>query len=457
MEKNKKTILILGDHPLHVSGVAHCLRDISQALVNSGQYRIIHLGAAIKHEDMRPFKLTDDWFVIPVEGFGTQEQVTQICKENKVDLIFFQSDPRFYAWLLVRDNEIRRDVPLAWYSVWDNYPYPVFNSWVWNSVDYTIAISKLTEDLVRVTCPNSNVVYMPHCVNSDIFKPISVDECKSFRKNRIPLHEDKFIVFWNNRNGRRKNGGMLISAFRKFVDKIGKNKAHLLMKTDPVDGVGFHLPEIVKGFDMEEHISIFSERLNEDELAKLYNASDVVVNISNAEGFGMSTLESLSCGTPIIATWTGGMREQLADNIDNPTEFYGIPLFPATKTLIGSPELPWINEDQVAEDDLVNALVDMYNLGNEKRKQWGEMGVSHVHKNMNWHGFNHFWPSFFNKITDDFGSWPNKNFKKWRCEDLTWAPRYESTKKPTETPPSANINILHYQEFLKNSKIHNQK
>jgi len=457
MENNKKTILILGDHPLHVSGVAHCLRDISHSLINSGKYRIIHLGAAIKHEDMRPFKLMDDWFVIPVEGFGTIDQITQICKENKVDLIFFQSDPRFYAWLLVRDNEIRRNIPMIWYSVWDNYPYPVFNSWVWNSVDYTVAISKLTEDLVKVTCPKSNVIYMPHCVNSEIFKPLPEEDCASFKKTKMPLFEDKFLVFWNNRNGRRKNGGMLISAFAKFVNKIGKNKAHLLMKTDPVDGVGFHLPEIINGFEMKDHISILSERLNEDDLAKIYNVVDATINISNAEGFGMATLESLSCGTPIIATWTGGMREQLADDIDNPKEFYGIPLFPATKTLIGSPELPWINEDQVSEDDVVNALFEMYSLTKEQRKEWGRAGTAHVNKNMNWHYFNHFWPTFFETVTTNFGSWPNKNFKKWRSEDLTWAPRFESTKKPMETPPSANINSEFYQEFLKNSKIHNQK
>ena len=76
---------------------------------------------------------------------------------------------------------------------------------------------------------------------------------------------------------------------------------------------------------------------------------------------------------------------------------------------------------------------------------------------MNWHYFNHFWPTFFETVTTNFGSWPNKNFKKWRSEDLTWAPRFESTKKPMETPPSANINSEFYQEFLKNSKIHNQK
>lgn len=454
MEKVKKNILILGDHPLHVSGVAHCLRDITQALTNTGEFRVIHLGAAIKHEDMRPIKLNDDWFVIPVEGFGNIDQVNQICRENKIDIIFFQSDPRFYTWLLVRDNEVRRDIPLVWYSVWDNYPYPVFNNWVWNSVDHVVAISKLTEDLVRNVSPQVGCTYMPHTVNKNIFKPLSSDESNAFRKNRLPFVGDKFLIFWNNRNGRRKNGGMLISAFKKFLDVVGQDKAVLLMKTDPIDGVGFNLPEIIRGCEVENQVIINSEKLDEPTLSQIYNAADVTVNISNAEGFGMGTLESLFCGTPIIATWTGGMREQLVDNIDDPKEFYGIPLFPATKTLIGSPELPWIYEDQVSEEDLVNAFLEMYNLTKEQRKEWGKKGSEHVNNMMSWDKFNEFWPALFSSIHSEHGSWPNRKYKSWRFEDLTWKQRYESTKKPMVLPASTRINKSHYQEFLKNSKTH---
>jgi glycosyltransferase involved in cell wall biosynthesis len=38
----------------------------------------------------------------------------------------------------------------------------------------------------------------------------------------------------------------------------------------------------------------------QDELAVMYNMADCTINISDAEGFGLATLESLSCGTPII-------------------------------------------------------------------------------------------------------------------------------------------------------------
>ena len=46
-------------------------------------------------------------------------------------------------------------------------------------------------------------------------------------------------------------------------------------------------------------------------MGAFYNIADVTINISDAEGFGLATLESLSCGTPIIANMTGGLQEQV--------------------------------------------------------------------------------------------------------------------------------------------------
>ena len=48
-------------------------------------------------------------------------------------------------------------------------------------------------------------------------------------------------------------------------------------------------------------------------LSLMYNMADCTINIADAEGFGLATLESLSCETPIIATMTGGLQEQVTD------------------------------------------------------------------------------------------------------------------------------------------------
>ena len=44
-----------------------------------------------------------------------------------------------------------------------------------------------------------------------------------------------------------------------------------------------------------------------EKLGEVYNSVDCTINISDAEGFGLATLESLSCGVPIIVNMTGGL------------------------------------------------------------------------------------------------------------------------------------------------------
>lgn len=58
----------------------------------------------------------------------------------------------------------------------------------------------------------------------------------------------------------------------------------------------------------------FLGRVSDEELPQLYAAADFTVVPSVAlEGFGLIVLESLACGTPVIASDTGGMAEVLPD------------------------------------------------------------------------------------------------------------------------------------------------
>jgi glycosyltransferase involved in cell wall biosynthesis len=59
--------------------------------------------------------------------------------------------------------------------------------------------------------------------------------------------------------------------------------------------------------------SFFKNKMPPEALGFMYNMADCTINISDAEGFGLSYIESLSCGTPIIVNMTGGLQEQVTD------------------------------------------------------------------------------------------------------------------------------------------------
>ena len=150
-------------------------------------------------------------------------------------------------------------------------------------------------------------------------------------------------------------------------------------------------------------------------LAGIYNISDCTINISDAEGFGLATLESLACGTPIIVNMTGGLQEQVTDG----ENWFGIGIEPSSKAVIGSQEVPYIYEDRLNGKDVVDALLKIYNMTKEERKELGLKGLDHVNKNYSFDKLEKNWVEFLDEIHEESGSWETrKNYKSWELRTL---------------------------------------
>ena len=419
MTDKKIKILTLSDHPLTPSGVGTQTRYIIEGMLRTGKYQFISFGGLIKHQDYRPIKTEefgDDWIIIPTDGYGTQESIRAMLWSEKPDMVWFMTDPRFWGWLWQIEEEVRYNVPMVYYHVWDNYPYPTYNKPNYDSNDFIATISKVTDDIVANVSPDVDRQYVPHAVNLDVFKPLEDDFVEQLRADNFKENKDKFIVFWNNRNARRKMGATLILWFKEFLDKVGHEKAVLLMHTNPQDPAGSNLEALIEELEMNNGQVLFSrEKLHPENLAAMYNMVDCTINISDAEGFGLGTLESLSCGTPIIVNMTGGLQEQVTDG----KEWFGIGLEPTSKTVVGSQEVPFIYEDRLSKEPVVDALVEMFNKTPEERKELGLKGRKHVETNYNFDDFIKTWDEIFTRIHEEHGSWETRNRKQnWTLEEV---------------------------------------
>ena len=410
----KIKVLTLSDHPLSPSGVGIQTRYMIESLLQSGKFKVVSFGGAMKHPRYDPMKTEeyeDDWIIYPVDGYGTQDMIRSVIRTEKPDILWFMTDPRFYGWLWDIENEIRPLIPMVYYHVWDNYPLPRYNNKHYRSNDKIICISKLTHDIVQKVAPTVDSVYLPHAVDSNIFKKLDIADKK---QTILEMDEDKFVFFWNNRNARRKMSGSLIFWFKDFLDKVGHDKATLIMHTDPKDQHGQDLEMIIEDLNMDKgQIMISKNKVDPPILAKIYNAVDCTINISDAEGFGLATLESLSCGTPIIANVTGGLQEQITDG----KKYFGIALHPTSKAIIGSQQVPYIYEDRVSGDDVIAALEKMYNIWKNDREEYNRMateGRNHVLKNYNFDDYKKKWLETMLDIHESYGSWKTrKNHKNW--------------------------------------------
>jgi len=407
----KLKVLTLSDHPLSPSGVGTQTRYICEALLNSGKFEIISLGGAMRHHNYDPVSVEpygNEWRIIPVDGYGKQEMIRSIVRNERPDFVWIMTDPRFWDWLWAIENEIRPLCPIVYYHVWDNYPYPHFNKKFYESNDRIACISKVSHDIVRTVAPDVSSEYIPHAVDSNYFQPLELKDRQELRKaNLHPDDVDKFIIFWNNRNARRKQSGTLIWWFKEWLDKNNlHDKCQLIMHTDPKDPHGQDLNHIMDRLDIGEHrqVLLSTQKVALDKMSTFYNLADVTINISDAEGFGLATLESLACGTPIIVNKTGGLQEQ----VERGKNKFGVGIEPTSKAVIGSQQVPYIYEDRISQKDFNRALSKMYRMPAAKRREMGMNGHKHVMKNYNFETFQETWVNYMLKIHEEEGSWETR-------------------------------------------------
>ncbi len=115
--------------------------------------------------------------------------------------------------------------------------------------------------------------------------------------------------------------------------------------------------------------------------------------LTSNEGWGLTITEAILTGTPIIANTTGGMQDQMrfvdengkwfTPSPDVPSNHRGtykehgewaFPLYPATRSVQGSPPTPYIFDDRCKWEDAVDRLTEVYNLSPEERNRRGLAG-----------------------------------------------------------------------------------
>ena len=394
---DKKKILFLSDHPLVPSGVGTQAKYLIEGLLKTGKYSFVCLGGAVKHPDYKPQIIApelygNDWRIFPINGYGDKQTIRQVLATEKPDALFFFTDPRFFGWLWEMEDEVRATCPMIYWHVWDNDPAPEFNRPFYDSTDHIVALSLKTYGLLQ-DLKQQNFCYIPHSLPADVFKPLPEEEAQKFKRENFGPHGDKkFILFWNNRNARRKMTGDVIVAFSKLSREVGPQNVALMMHTNPLDPEGQDVYAVARKHGVQDQLIISKQHVSPDQLNMIYNVIDCTINISNNEGFGLSTLESMYAGTPIVVHMTGGLQFQIGNwweglkdfsDQDKLTEiakrkfktqeakFFGVPVFPASRSCTGSQQIPYIYDDRACYSDIVAAIKKVYSMGRTDRKALG--------------------------------------------------------------------------------------
>ena len=463
----KKKILLLSDDLRMSSGVATMSAEIVRNTIH--KYDWVQVGGAIDHpEKNKEIDLGDavlkDWNLplgedgvkpylklYPTSGYGNQELIRNLVDREQPDAIMIYTDPRFWVWLFQMEHELRLHIPILYYNIWDDLPYPMWNQPFYDSVDALFNISKQTVNIVknvRSSYEPWQVTYVPHGINEEVFYPIDkkhveYPKVENFKKK---FNKDvDFIVFYNNRNMRSKLPGDVILAFKTFCDMLPKEEADrcaLLMHTTPVDKNGTDLPAVKKAVAPDCNIYFSEKRLTQKEMNLLYNMCDITLNMASNEGFGLGTAESLMCGKPMIVNITGGLQDQCgfkykdkhltADDYDwvhslhdrnkwkdNPDLTYGDwvkPIWPNNRSLQGSPPTPYIFDDRCGFEEAAGQIYEWYKTPKEDRDKLGLKGREWMLTEEIGMSAKHMGDRFINDIEGVFENWkPRERFEIFKA------------------------------------------
>jgi glycosyltransferase involved in cell wall biosynthesis len=170
---------------------------------------------------------------------------------------------------------------------------------------------------------------MEHAVDSTIFSNLPVATRLALRKN-VGLPSEAIVFLNANRNSQRKRQDLTIMGFVELLKRHQDKPLWLLMVTtvDPQKGAHYDIQRIfhdqltragldpnVYGKRMAIVDTAPPNTLNDEGINQIYNMSDIGINTSDGEGFGLCQLEHLYTGAPQIVTDVGSYRSFLPTTV----------------------------------------------------------------------------------------------------------------------------------------------
>lgn len=152
---------------------------------------------------------------------------------------------------------------------------------------------------------------IPCGVNMDRFKPMDREHARSV----LNIEPESRVILFVGRFTPVKGLDHLLEAVAELVPRYPRVKLLLVGGDGPGADATVALTKRAQGLGIASDLWL-AGRVDHDDAPLYYNAADLLALPSTYESFGLVTLESLACGTPVVATSTGGAVSIIREGIN---------------------------------------------------------------------------------------------------------------------------------------------
>jgi len=196
------------------------------------------------------------------------------------------------------------------------YPeiFPRFDVWYWRHIgkitvqkaEMLIAVSHTTaQDIEKIYSISPDKIQVIHHGIDRNFHPKDLEAIQTTkRKYQIP---DNYLLFVGHID-RKKNLPMLIHAFAKVTQTPAFNGKLVIVGEEYEKTREGTIYPLIRELDLVEDIILVGFVPDQD-LPAIFSGATATLFSSYHEGFGLVALEAMACGSPLIASDAGAIRE----------------------------------------------------------------------------------------------------------------------------------------------------
>lgn len=177
-----------------------------------------------------------------------------------------------------------------------------------------VAISRVIEqEYLACGVAASRIVRIPNSTDPDLFSPAGGRE-KADLRARLGLGEDRQVVTYTGRLVTTKGLPSLLRAWRRVIER----HPDALLVLVGSGGLGLqNCEETLQRYTKQNALqSAVRFTGSVDNVHDYLRASDVFVFPTEREAFGISVIEAMACGLPVVTTHVDGVKDVVRPGVD---------------------------------------------------------------------------------------------------------------------------------------------